>query len=162
MSGADDATRPDLGRRRLARGALLALLAAAGWPVGLARAHSYKLGDIAVGHLWAPPPAAGADGLPVYGPLLNRGETTVRLVGVSSPLAERVRFRRRQDDKTAWPEALELMPMRPLALAAWREHIWVEGLKRSLGEGERLPLLLDFGPAGQLEADAVIEGAAGH
>ena len=162
MSRADDGMPPDLGRRRLARGALLALLAAAGWPAVLARAHSYKLGDIAVGHLWAPLLAAGADGLPVYGPLLNRGRSAVRLVGVSSPLAERVRFRRQQDDKTEWPETLELAPMRPLALAAWREHLWVEGLKHPLGEGERLPLLLDFGPAGQLEADAVIESAAGH
>lgn len=162
MSRAEDRTRPDPGRRSLARGALFALLAAAGWPAGLVRAHSYKLGDIAVGHLWAPPPAAGADGLPVYGPLLNRGRSTVRLVGASSPVAERVRFRRQQDDATEWPESLELMPMRPLALAAWREHLWVEGLKRSLGDGEPLPLLLDFGPAGKLEADAVIESAAGH
>lgn len=162
MNCRSDAARPDPGRRRLLRGALLAMLGAAGWPAGRVRAHSYKLGNIAIGHLWAPPPVDVAAGLPVYGPLLNRGEATARLVGASSPLAQRVRFRREQDGNVQWPDVLELPPMRPLALAAWREHLWVEGLKQPLHEGDRLPLLLDFGPAGRIEADAVIEGEAGH
>ena len=42
-------------------------------------AHSYKLDDIAVGHVWASPPEEGAGGIAVYGPLLNRGGKSARL-----------------------------------------------------------------------------------
>lgn len=127
-----------------------------------AAAHSYKLGDIAVGHVWAPPPEPGAKGLPVYGPILNRGDAMMRLVGVSTPAAEWVRLRRMKDGEATWPNAVDLRPGKPLALAAWREHIWLSGLKEPLKEGDSFDLTLDFGEAGQLTVKVVIEKASGH
>lgn len=125
-------------------------------------AHSYKLGDIAVGHVWAPPPEPGAEGLPVYGPILNRGKVMMQLVGVSTPVAERVRLRRMKDGEVTWPNAVDLRPGKPLALAAWREHIWLSGLKELLKEGYSFDLTLDFGEGGQLTVKFVIEKASGH
>lgn len=125
-------------------------------------AHSYKLGDIAVGHVWAPPLEPGAEGLPVYGPILNRGKVMMRLVAVSTPVAERVRFRRKKDGETTWPKAVGLQPGKPLALAAWREHIWLSALKEPLKQGDSFDLTLDFGEAGQLTVKVVIEKASGH
>ena len=144
-------------------GAAIILFAAAGVGVGLAmfsgsvQAHSYKLGDIAVGHVWAPPPQPGDEGLPVYGPILNRGDAMVRLIGVSTPAAERVGFRSMKDGEAIWANAVDLPPGKPLALAAWREHIWLSGLQRPLKDGDSLDLILDFGEAGQLTVKVPIE-----
>lgn len=125
-------------------------------------AHSYKLGDIAVGHLWTPPPEEEARGLPVYGPILNRGATPVRLVGASTPVAEQVRFRLEKEGEVRSWEAIAFAPGKPLALAPWREHIWLSGLNRPLKEGDSFDLTLDFGDAGGLSVKVVVEKASGH
>lgn len=129
---------------------------------GTTAAHSYKLGDISVGHLWSPPGASGADGMPVYGAILNRGKTTVHLVGAATPRAGQTRFRTRKGDAIRWVKSIAFQPGRPLALAAWREHIWLSGLKTPLKEGDSFPLTLDFGDAGRITVQVVVESAAGH
>ena len=142
--------------------ALAAVTAAASWVPTAADAHSYKLGDIAIGHIWAPPPEQGAEGLPIYGPILNRGDATVRLVGATTPIANQTRFRIAKDNQVRWPHAVTLKPGKPLALAAWREHIWLSGLKGPLAGGDSFDLTLDFGEAGQLKIKVIIEKGSGH
>lgn len=127
-----------------------------------AGAHSYKLGDIAIGHIWAPPPGDGAEGLAVFGPILNQGSATVQLVGASAPIAGQVRFRKLSDGAATWVDVIELRPGKPLALAPWREHIWLSGLNRPLKEGDSFDLTLDFGDAGRLQVKVVVEKASGH
>jgi len=129
-----------------------------------ARAHSYKLGDIAVGHIWAKPPETGADGVAVYAPILNSGQTTVRLVGASTPIADKTRFRKvnKKDGTVEWPQAIELQPGKPLALAAWREHIWVSGLHKPLKDGDWFDLTLDFADNGTLPVRVRVETTPGH
>lgn len=148
----------------LATAVILLTVVAAGMalPSRDARAHSYKLGDISVGHTFAPPPVQSAGGLPVYGPILNRGDRKVRLVGASSPIAERVRLRRMNNGKATWPNAVDLKPGKPHSLAAWSEHIWVSGLKKPLKDGDSFELTLDFGKAGQMKVKVIIEKASGH
>jgi hypothetical protein len=124
---------------------------------GGARAHSYTLGTLAIGHVWAPPAEAGG-GAPVYGPLLNRANEAARLVGASTPIADRVRFRILDKDGTAhWPDAVELPAGKPVALAAWRVHLWLVGLHRPLHEGDSFELTLDFGQAGKLLVKVIVE-----
>ncbi|HZD54179.1 MAG TPA: copper chaperone PCu(A)C [Woeseiaceae bacterium] len=127
-----------------------------------ADAHGYKLGTIAVGHIWAPPPEANAQGLPVYGPIFNQAGTSVRLVGASTPIAQRVQFRRMSDGKATWPETIELPPGKPIALAPWREHIWLSGLRQSIKNGDSFDLTLDFDEAGKLTVKVHVQEAAGH
>jgi periplasmic copper chaperone A len=150
-------------RRRLALPAALlaALLALAlAWPGGGALGHSYRHGDVQIGHIWAKPAAAG-DGLAVFGPLLAGGKGD-RLVGASSPDAERVGFRRMENGRETVLPALDLAPGQVLALAEWREHIRLEGLKRTLREGDRVPLTLRFAGAGPIEVEIHIETTPGH
>lgn len=128
----------------------------------IANAHSYKLGEIAVGHIWAPPTAEGSAGTAVYGAILNQGERPVRLVGASTQAADKVRFRVEQDGRVRWPESIELLPGNPLSLAPWRQHIWLAGLRRPLKGGDAFDLMLDFGDAGSLTVEVVVEEAAGH
>ena len=125
-------------------------------------AHSYKLDDIAVGHVWASPPEEGAGGIAVYGPILNRGDKSARLVGASSPVAEEVRFRISKDGDVGWLEYIELRPNKPVSLAAWREHIWLSGIGDSIEQGDSFDLILDFGDAGKLPVKIIIEDEGGH
>ncbi len=129
-----------------------------------AAAHSYKLGDIAVGHIWAKTPAKGDDGVPVYAPMLNSGKTTVRLVGATSPIADKTRFRKvdKKDGTVTWPDAIELHPGKPFALASWREHLWLSGLHKPLKDGDWFDMTLDFGDAGKLPVKVRVENTPGH
>lgn len=138
------------------------LAAAALAAAGPAAAHGYKLGAIAVGHVWAPPPAPGADGVAVYGPILNGGAAPARLERASSPIADEVRFRTEKDGTVSWVPGIDLRPGKPVALAPWREHIWLSGLKRPVEAGGSFPLTLDFGPAGTLDVEVVVESKSGH
>lgn len=130
-------------------------------PLGVA-AHGYTFGAIAVGHVWAPPAAQDAAGVAVYGPLLNRGNARDSLVGASTPIAEAVRFRIAKDGKTRWPAAIALEPGKPLALAPWRVHLWLTGLKRSLQQGDSFDLTLTFADNGSHTVNVIVERAAGH
>lgn len=125
-----------------------------------AGAHSYRLGDIAVGHIWAPPTAPGATGGPVYAPLLNGGSTPARLADASTPAAREVRFV--TEGETGRVSDIDLPPGKPVSLAPWRVHLWLAGLERPLEEGDSFPLILDFGDAGTLDVTVVVETAAGH
>lgn len=125
--------------------------------VGAAAAHSYKVADIAIGHIWASPPAPGADGVAVYVPILNRGKDAVTLVGVATPVAASAGFRRERDGTVTALETIEIPSMKPVSLAAWREHIWLSGLTRPLEVGDGFPLTLDFGAAGSVEVEVEVE-----
>ncbi len=142
----------------LAFGFALALIAL-GLP-GAAMAHSYKLGNIEIGHIWAPPPKAGIDGVAVYGPLFNEGKKLQTLVAVSSPEARTARFRLVRDGVESWPAHIELHPGKPVSLAAWGPHIWLSGLKKAVKKGDWINLTLDFGPAGKLAVKALVQNSA--
>lgn len=130
-------------------------------PIG-ANAHSYKLGRISVGHIWAPLPKKKAKGLPVYGPILNHGEKAARLVGATSPAAAKVRFRLAKNGKAKWLKAIELPPDEPVSLAAWRAHIWLSGLRKPIKDGDSIRLILDFGAAGKLPVEVLVEAGGSH
>lgn len=125
-----------------------------------AAAHSYKIGDIAIGHAWAPPTTDTEAA--VYMPLLNQGAEADRLVGASSPVAAEVRFRKTKDGETEWLDAIDLPPGKPVSLAEWREHLWLVGLKRPLQAGDWFDLTLDFANAGTVDIRVLVEQSSGH
>ncbi|WP_158091210.1 copper chaperone PCu(A)C [Thalassospira mesophila] len=129
---------------------------------GAAQAHSYVLGKIMIGHFWAPPADQDAKGAAIYGPLLNGGKDPVTLVGATSPIADQVRFRVEKDGVESWVNSITLTPNKPMGLAAWREHIWLSGLKEPLRAGGSFDLDLDFGKAGHKTIQIVVEDEGGH
>lgn len=135
----------------------IALLAPGAGP---ALAHSYVQGDIAIGHAWAPP--TKGDAAAVYLPLLNRGDAPDRLVDASSPIARDVRIRIENDGEVRWPGAVPLAPGEPIALAAWREHLWLVGLEHPLKAGERFEMTLDLEKAGAAEIEVVVATSPSH
>lgn len=128
--------------------------------VGPALAHSYKQGDIAIGHAWAPP--TESDVAAVYLPLLNRGEASDSLVGVSTPIAQKVRIRIEKDGEVHWPETVPLAPGKPIALAVWRQHLWLVGVTQPLKAGERFAMTLEFEKAGPIEIEVFVESSPGQ
>lgn len=141
--------------------AVILLLAGGLAPVS-AQAHSYSLGEIAIGHIWAPPQEGGADGLAVYGAIVNRGSSPVRLVAVRTEVAEHARIRANAAAGMTWPTAITLRPDKPFALAPWREHVWLSGLRGDVQEGGSFKLELDFGKAGSVVVDVSVESATAH
>jgi len=144
-------------RRRISALAAFGLIAAP----GVATAHSYKLGDIAVGHIWAAPPES-TESIAVYGPILNQGNAAVQLTGATTPVAKDVRIRVTTEGSERWVDTVQLEPGKPVALAPWRQHLWLTGLKRELKEGDSFELTLEFGQAGTLAVQVEIEPEGGH
>lgn len=140
--------------------ALVAALTAALLAPVIAHAHSYRLGDISIGHLWAKPMAADAAGIAVYGPVLKGGSDPVTLVGATSPAADTVRIRSDRDGVETFADRLTFQPGKPLALAPWREHLWLTVNARPVVAGERIPLTLDFGDAGTIAVEVMVEEGA--
>jgi hypothetical protein len=144
-------------RRALLAALVLAVLAAG---PQTAAAHSAEKDRIKVGHAWAPP-TEGSTG-PIYMPLVNDRDRDVTLTGASTPVAERVVLRSGKGEGAEVRETLTLQPGQPLSLAAWRVHLWMEGVKRPLDTGDRFPLTLQFEPGGALEIEVIVEPTPGH
>ena len=140
------------------RGVIMGLAAAAAWPAA-ARAHSYRLGDIAIGHAWALPAQVSREGQ-AFVPLVNNGQTADDLVAARSSICGAIELRRnnRYDDPPLSSFVLEPgtpFPMRPTA-----RHLRLMGLSGTLDPGQRFTIILDFLNAGEAEVTFHIEAAA--
>lgn len=148
-------------RRRSPLAAMVLAFAVFLVPVSMALAHGYRLGEIAIGHIWAPPPDADGN-TAVYVPILNEGDRTVYLTGVETDVTDRAVLRIVEDGKSRLVDRVAFEPGRPLALAPWREHIWLEHVKKPLKAGDSFDLALDFGAAGKVTVAVEVEEHGGH
>ena len=136
--------------------AALALAAPAAMPVQSASAHSYKLGALQIGHVWAKPAPKGGETI-VTGPVFNTGRTEAALIAVSSPAAAKTEMRSGADAGDTPIETIAFPPGRPVSLAPWANHVVLSGLERSLTNGDTVKLTLDFGKLGRETVDVEIE-----
>jgi hypothetical protein len=121
-----------------------------------AGAHSYKLGSIAIGHLWTKPPKDGE--LNVFGPLFNMGNIPDRLISVTSTEADNIEIiSTNVDGKKETFATIDLPPGKPVSLAEWREHIALKDLKIQPKEGDMVPLTFTFEKAGAINVEAAVE-----
>lgn len=123
---------------------------------GAATAHGYKLGDIEVGHLSATPVGKGEIAI-VSGPIFNAGKSPVTLAGVSSSIADKAGICTSDDSgKITWVDHVTIEPGGVLAMAKWREHVCLDGVDADAGDGDSLPMTMDFGDAGTIEVEALV------
>jgi periplasmic copper chaperone A len=139
-------------RRRLLLPALLLLL-----PLRAARAHSYRLEPIEIGHPWARPSVTEAAA--VFLALSNTGDATARLTGGASPIAREVLLRAEDGSPL---EYLDLPPHRPLALRPGRKYIALRGLSAPLALEESFPLTLRFAGLGEIALTVMVEDGPKH
>ena len=147
------------------RHALFGAVAALAW------AGSVVAGDparVAIGLSggWTRPAAAGMNAAG-YGAITNRGRAADRLIAAASPVASKVSIHESRSDHG-------VMSMRALSgvavpagstvtLAPGGLHLMLEGLKRPLNAGGRVPITLTFVKAGAVRAERVVRTASpGH
>ncbi len=114
-----------------------------------ATAHSYKAGQIFIGHAWALP-ATISDGQ-VFFPLLNRGEMADRLVAARSAVAAIIELRENNRYDQPPLQGFDLAPGKPFPMRPTSHHLRLIGLRQPFVVGDAFPLILDFDHAGELE-----------
>jgi len=146
----------------MSRHPILALLAGLVLWSGAALAHSYKLGDLVIGHPWtrATPPSAPAGG--GYLTVTNTGTTPDKLVSARTPAAGAVQvhemkmegnvMRMRERDG-----GLEIPPGATVTLAPGGLHLMMMGLKVPLNQGEKVPVTLVFEKAGSIDVEFLVQ-----
>ena len=123
-----------------------------------ARAHSIKIGNIAIGHAWALP-SQQTDGQ-VFFPMVNNGSTADELIGARSNICTLIELRQnnRYDDPPLAAMALE--PGKPLPMRPTARHLRLIGLNIPLVQHASFKLVLDFQSAGEAEIEVVVEASA--
>ncbi|MCD0417013.1 copper chaperone PCu(A)C [Rubrivivax sp. JA1024] len=166
MNAHDTADRSRLTRRRF--GLLLAAACA-----GSARAHGTRAGELAIDHPYATPTPAGlATGAVYFRKIENRGRKADRLLGASTPRAERVEIHlSTMDGNVMRMRAIEALELPAGASVRLRHgeagaHLMLFGLSAPLRDGERFPLTLRFEHAGTVEVTVWVQrprkSAGGH
>ena len=115
---------------------------------------------IAASDAWARPTLKGTRTGVVYLMLSNHGTASDRLVGVSTPVAERAEV---HEDVTM-NGVMSMTPVPALALPAGsstaiepgRYHIMLIGIKAQLAAGESFPITLTFSSAPPLEVNVAV------
>jgi periplasmic copper chaperone A len=125
-----------------------------------ARAHSYKFGDIKIGHAWALPVSTVSDGQ-VFFPLVNLSKAADALVSARSDVCTYIELR--ENNRYDLPALTEfkLDPRKPLAMRPTANHLRLAGLNGPLVLGEKFSLVLDFLNAGEFELEVHVENAPG-
>jgi periplasmic copper chaperone A len=135
---------------------------------GTALAHDYRAGSVEIDHPWsrATPPNANVGG--GYFTLRNDGAEADRLIGGSSPAAERVEIHMMEMEGDVMrmrqlPDGVEIPAGGSAELAPGGTHLMLIGLTAPLVEGERVPLTLEFEKAGSVEVELAVDamGAGG-
>ena len=139
-----------MNRRNLLLAPLTLLLTPFG--ASTARAHSYTLGAIQVGHPWAEP--STSDVAAVFMALANMGDKPDRLTGAATPIANAVLF---QDYGNRPVDAFDLPVKQPLALRPGGRRIVLQSIKRQLAVGDDFPLTLRFAAAGEITVMVLVE-----
>jgi copper(I)-binding protein len=125
-------------------------------------AHEYTVGSISIGHPWTRATVAAATTGAGYLTLDNTGETPDRLVGGSSPAAERVEIHL----MTVTDGVMQMRPVEggvevpageSVALEPGSYHLMLIGLTAPFVEGERIPLTLEFAGGGSVDVELAVE-----
>lgn len=126
-----------------------------------AAAHSFKAGDLVIGHPWAR--AAAPPNGAAYLTITNQGQTPDRLVRVSSPAAEmsQLHVHLVEDGimKMRPIDGIDIEPGAPVELKPGGLHIMLMGLKAPLTAGMKFPLTLSFEKAGDVTVEVWVETA---
>ena len=126
----------------------------------LAHAHSYKLGNIAIGHAWGLPSKNGET--QIFMPLFNSGIEEDSLVTASFAQAKSTELRLSSDYTTPAETAFTLLPKKPLPMRPTARHIRLMELTKPLLAGDSIEITLKFAKAGQTKIEVHIQDKPGE
>lgn len=142
--------------RTLALAGLLSLAA------GLAQAHEYKLGDLAIDHPWSRETPKAAPVAGGYLKVANKGSVADRLVAVQSDASTRVEIHEMAVidgvmKMRALDKGLEVPAGGSLELKPGGFHVMFIGLKAPFKSGDTVKGTLVFEKAGKIDVDFNVE-----
>lgn len=147
---------------RAARWTAAALLGTLAF-LGNACAHDFRVGELSIDHPYATPSLPGVKtGAAYLRGIRNKGSAPDRLIGASTPVAERVELHTRQTEgdvvRMREVSAIELPPGQEVQLRHGQpQHLMLVGLKKPLKAGELFDLTLRFEHAGQITVKAWVQ-----
>jgi periplasmic copper chaperone A len=123
---------------------------------GSAAAHEFKVGALAIGHPWSRPTPKDADIAGGYLTITNKGRTSDRLMGGSSPAASRIEVHEMATVDGATKtrpvqNGLEIKPGQKVELKPGSYRILLFGLKEPLNLGQKVKATLQFEKAGSVD-----------
>jgi periplasmic copper chaperone A len=115
---------------------------------------------------WARASLGGAKNGIVYATLRNAGGEALRLVGGSTPVADRIEFHIHvMDGDVMTMKELDSIPLQPGGTAVLKPggmHVMLVGLKRPLKEGESFPLILTPANGAAVTVQVTVLGATAN
>lgn len=120
-------------------------------------------GPIQVERAWARPVAAGLSTSAAYMTLRNTGRTPQTLTGVSTPAARASVHESMNHGGMMMMHAMGPVVVPPSGAVEFKPgglHVMLEGLKRPLKPGDRLPLTLTFKDGPPVRAEAQVRSTA--
>lgn len=127
-----------------------------------AHAHSFKLGELTIGHPYARSTAPGQPAGGAYLSIRNAGTAGDKLVSASAEVSKSVELHemKMEGDVMRMREvsAVEVPAGKAVELKPGGLHIMLMGLKAPLKQGEKFPLKLKFEKAGEVTVTVNVEG----
>ncbi|MEW6099103.1 MAG: copper chaperone PCu(A)C [Pseudomonadota bacterium] len=124
-------------------------------------AHSYRAGDIEVGHPWARPTVPGQRAGGAFLSLTNRGTSPDKLLSAASPVAATVELHTMTLEGNVMRMrevgAIDIPAGQNVKLQPGGLHIMFMGLKAPLKLGESVPMTLRFEKAGEVTVEVKVE-----
>jgi len=131
---------------------------------GLACAHDYAAGALKIEHPWSRPTVAGQPAGGAFMTVHNGGATADRLLGASTDAADHVELHTMAMDGNVMRmrevPAIDLPAGQTVALQPGQFHMMLQGLKRPLAAGERVPMTLKFEKAGEVKVELAVQGGS--
>jgi copper(I)-binding protein len=140
----------------------LALIGAAAFLVGDARADDYSVGTLRIGNPWTRATPKGASVAGGYMRISNDGNAPDRLVGGSFEIAGRFEIHSMVIEQgVAKMRPLEgglaIKPGETVELKPGSSHVMLMGLERPLERGQKVKGTLEFEKAGKVEIEYAVE-----
>jgi copper(I)-binding protein len=127
---------------------------------GATQAQTPPANPIVVDQPWAPATPPGAKAGAAYLTVVNNGTTADRLLGATTPLADKVEFHKESEEngvsRMREVASVEVKPGAKVTFKPGEMHMMIVGLKHPLKEGQNLPLTLQFEKAGNVVVTASI------
>ena len=135
---------------------------------GQVHAQASDAKSIVVEHPWARATPAGAKTGAAYMTLINNGSAGDRLLGATTPVADKIQFHSVTEDngvsRMREMHDVAVAPGARVAFSPGGMHVMLVGLKQPLKEGQTFPLNLTFEKAGKVDVTVSVAkvGAMQH
>lgn len=128
----------------------------------IAHAHTFKKGDITVGHPWTRATPAGTSVGAGYLKITNAGKETDRLTGGTFAGAKVVEVHEMTMNDGVMKmrklsDGLEIKPGETVELKPGSYHLMIMGLAKSIAEGPKIKATLGFEKAGVIDVEFKVE-----